>query len=133
MRKLNKILLIDDDQITNHLNEHLLDELNIAHEIHIVEDGDKAFDYLVNCHGSGSESCPELVIFDHQMPNMNGRELIEALHEINFFHENDAVFMSIGVNPIQKDTEILEELGVQEFTVKPLSKEKMLDVYNKYW
>jgi response regulator RpfG family c-di-GMP phosphodiesterase len=133
MRKLNKILLIDDDQITNHIHKHLLEELNITHEIQALEDGDKALDFLVNCHGSVLEPCPELVIFDHQMPNMTGRELIEALHEMNFIQENDTVFMSLGINPNQKDVEILEELGVQEFAIKPLSKEKVMDVYNKYW
>lgn len=133
MKKLNRILLIDDDNVTNFINKDLLEGLNIAREIHVVEDGEKAFDYLINCGERYSQDCPDLVIFDHQMPNMDGKELIEALNKLNFFKEHKAVFMFLEVNSFPKDVEALKDLGVQEFTSKPLSQEKIMDVYNKYW
>lgn len=133
MKKLNKILLIDDDEVTNYINKGLLEELNIAEEVQVIEDGEKAFEYLARCGKSSSQACPEFVIFDHQMPNMDGRELIEALDEINFIKENKVVFMFLGVSSIQADIETMKEMGVQEFTTKPLSETKILDVYNKHW
>lgn len=133
MKKLNKILLIDDDDVTNYINKDLLEGLNIAEEVQVIEDGEKAFEYLASCGESSSQGCPELIIFDHQMPNMDGRELIEALDEINFIKENKVVFMFLGVSSIQADVETMKELGVQEFTTKPLSETKILDVYSKHW
>lgn len=67
------------------------------------------------------------------MLHMDGKELIEALDKINFIKKNKVVFMFLGVNSIQTDVETMKELGVQEFTTKPLLEEKVMDVYNKYW
>ena len=133
MKKLNKILLIEDDDVTNYINKDLLEGLNIAHEVEIVEDGEKAFEYLSRCGKGSSRVCPELIIFDHQMPNMDGKELIEALDKINFMKENKVVFMFLGVSSLQADIESMKEYGVQEFTTKPLSETKIMDVYSKHW
>ena len=133
MKKLNKILLIDDDEVTNYINKDLLEGLNIAHEVEVIEDGEKAFEYLTSCEKGSSKACPELIIFDHQMPNMDGKELIEALDKIHFIKENNVVFMFLGVNSVHADVETMKELGVQEFTTKPLSETKVMDVYNRHW
>lgn len=133
MKKLNKILLIDDDEVTNFINKDLLEGLNIVREVQVIEDGEKAFEYLLQCVGDFLKICPELIIFDNQMPNMDGRELIEALHKIGFIERSEAVFMSLNVNAPQKDIDALKELGIQEFTTKPLSEERVMDIYHKYW
>lgn len=133
MKKLNKILLIDDDDVTNYINKDLLEGLNIAREVQVIEDGEKAFKFLTRCGESSSQACPEFIIFDHQMPKMDGKELIEALSKINFIKENKVVFMFLGVSSIHADVESMKELGVQEFTTKPLSEAKVLDVYKKHW
>ncbi len=133
MKKLNKILLIDDDEVTNYINRGILESLNIAEEIQVIEDGERAFNYLIRCAGIGSLLCPEFVIFDHQMPNMDGTELIEALNEVNFMKENKVVFMFLGVNAARKDLEVLKDLGIREFASKPLSVDHVMDVYRKYW
>lgn len=66
MKKLNEILLIDDDEITNFTNKSLIEDLDIAHGVQVLEDGEEAFDYLVECSESLQKTCPEFVIFDHQ-------------------------------------------------------------------
>jgi CheY-like chemotaxis protein len=133
MKKLNKILLIDDDQVTNFLNKDLIEGLNIAKEVQVIEDGGEAFEYLTGCTGNFQKPCPELVIFDHQMPCMDGMELIESLNNTGFMKEGKVIFMYLNVNSKQQDIDALKELGVQEFTIKPLSQEKVMEVYLKYW
>lgn len=133
MKKLNKILLIDDDDVTNFINKDLLEGLGIAREVQIIEDGEKAFEYLLQCTGDDMKVCPEVVIFDHQMPNMDGRELIEALSKIGFIQRSGVMFMYLDVNAQQKDVDALKALGVHEFSLKPLSEEKIMDIYHKYW
>ena len=131
MEKLNKILLLDDDEVSNYINKDILERLNIANEIQVIEDGEKAFEYLAKC--GESLACPELIIFAHQIPNMNGIEVMEALNEVNFLKNNEVVFMFLDINSTQNEIETLKELGVQEFTTKPLSEEKVMGVFNKYW
>lgn len=133
MKKLNKILLIDDDEVTNYINKDLLEGLDIAREVQVIEDGEQAYEYLARCGRSSSVVCPEFIIFDHQMPHMDGKELIEALAKINFIKEHKVVFMFLGVSSIQTDVESMKELGVQEFTIKPLSEAKVMEVYSRHW
>ena len=131
MVKLNKILLIDDDEVSNYLIKDLLERLNIAHEIKVIEDGEKAFEYLAKC--GESLACPEFIIFANQITNMDGIEIVEAVNEINFMKRNEAVFMFLDINSKQNEIDTLKELGVQEFTTKPLSEEKVMGVFNKHW
>jgi CheY-like chemotaxis protein len=133
MKKLNKILLIDDDKVTNFLNKDLIEGLNIAKEVQVIEDGGEAFEYLAGCTGNFQNPCPEFVIFDHQMPCMDGMELIESLYNTGFMKDGKVIFMYLNVDSKQQDIDALKELGVQEFTTKPLSQEKVMEVYHKYW
>lgn len=133
MKKLNKILLIDDDEVTNYINKDLLEEMDIAREVEVIKDGEKAFEYLLQCIGGFLKACPEFVIFDHQMPNMDGLELMEALSKVGFIKKTKSVFMYLNVNARQQDIEMLKNLGVHEFITKPLSEERVMDIYRRYW
>lgn len=44
--KFNQVLLVDDDEITNFLNQSLLQELQVAHHIHVTQDGLEALDFI---------------------------------------------------------------------------------------
>lgn len=134
MKKLQTILLVDDDKVNNFLNKTLLEELGIAQQITVVTNGLLALHYLQDhCHSKQLQGCPSLVIFDHQMPVMDGMELIQALHKINFIIEQKIIFILLGIHTLQPEIEAFQRLGVQEFTTKPLSKEIVLEVYHKYW
>ncbi len=133
MRKLNKILLIDDDKINNYLNEILLQDLNIAEEIKVVLNGQLALDYILDSCKSTQKICPELIILDHYMPVMDGIEFMEALNKEDFINRANVVFILLAIHSTKEDIETFKKLGVQEFTSKPLSKETVLEVYHKYW
>ena len=132
MGKLKKILLIDDDKVNNYPTEELLLNLSIAEEIHVELNGKKALGYLLaNC--DPERMCPELIIFDHHMPVMDGMEFIKALNEMGFVNREAVVFILLAIDSKQEDIEEFQRLGVQEFTLKPLSEKFILDCYFKYF
>ena len=134
MKKIDTILLVDDDKVNNYLTENLLKELNIAHQIKVVTNGLSALNYLKEeCLTRKKRACPALVIFDYQMPVMDGMEFIKALHAMDFIHEQQVVFLLLGIYTTPADIEAFQQLGVQEFTTKPLSKKVVMDAYYKYW
>ncbi|MDO1451333.1 response regulator [Rhodocytophaga aerolata] len=133
MKKLKTILLVDDDQVNNYLNKIILQELAIAETIHIASNGKIALAYLLEHCESTSRICPELIIFDHQMPVMDGMELIKSLQANDFINRKEVVFILLGIHTKAEDIKKFQELGVQEFTTKPLSKETVMEVYHKYW
>ena len=77
MKKLNKILLVDDDPINNFLNEKILRDLSIAQEIKVLTNGKLAFDYILNYCNSPEKNGPALIILYHHIPFMDGLELMQ--------------------------------------------------------
>ncbi len=75
--------------------------------------------------------CPELIIFDHHMPIMDGMEFIKALNDIGFVNREEVVFILLAIDSKKEDIEEFQRLGVQEFTYKPLSEKTVLDAYHK--
>lgn len=133
MKKLNLILLVDDDPTSNFLNKRLLQDLQMTEEIKVLTNGKMALDYMLeNCHSS-AKACPQLIILDHHMPLMDGLELMIALHQSGILAKRQIVFLLLAIDTRQEDKEAFRRLGVQEFTSKPLSKKTVLDAYKKYW
>ncbi len=133
MKKLEKILLVDDDKANNYINEQLLKELDISKQIHVATSGYKALQYVLENCESVHKTCPELIIFDHYMPIMNGMEFIKELHKIDFINKHEVIFILLGIHSKPEDIQEFKRLGVQEFTSKPLSKEVLLDAYQEYF
>lgn len=132
MKKLKKILLIDDDKVNNYLNQIILEELHIAEEIVVLTNGNLGLNYLLESCKS-FDSCPELVIFDHRMPIMDGMEMMLNLKQVGFLDRAKVVFILLGIHSKSEDITKFSELGVQEYTDKPLSKEAVMEAYHKYF
>ena len=133
MKKLSKILLVDDDATNNFLNEKLLTDLKIAQEIQVLTNGELAFDYLMAHCAAPNPGCPALVVLDHHMPIMDGLEMMEALQASGVLKKMEVVFLLLAIHSSPQDQEAFKKLGVQEFTPKPLSKKTVMAAYTKYW
>ncbi len=82
MKKLNKILLVDDDPTNNFLNEKILRDLSIAQEIEVLINGKLAFDYVLDNCNAPKKNCPALIILDHHMPVMDGLLYFFYIHGV---------------------------------------------------
>ena len=131
MPQLKKIILTDDDEVTNFINENILIDLNIAEDIKVFTDGSKAFQYILESYHN-HKSLPDMVIFDDNMP-MSGKEFIEELCKEFPSICNEVVFVLLGSSLRQKDIDAFESLGVQEFIEKPLTESAFLNIFRKYW
>lgn len=133
MRTLNKILLIDYDEVDNFINEELLRSLSISKWIEVLSDGRQGLVHLLKSCEFPDEICPNLVVFNHQIPNMDGLEMIRALEAIGFMKERKIVFLLLGNYSTEEEITFFKNLGVQVVTTKPLSKETVMYACKKYW
>lgn len=124
MKKLNSILLVDDDEPTNYLHRRLITENNLSEQIHISQTGLEAIEYLGTLKGD-TYPCPDVIFLDINMPVMNGWQFLENYR--NLPEEQKAniiiVMLTTSLNPDdhEKGT-ALEE--VRKFITKPLTLEK---------
>ena len=87
MKPLDLILLVDDDETTNHVNLRTLKRTNVATEIKIFTNGEQALNYLKWISASGttgaSPKYPDLIFLDIKMPIMDGFEFLDAFQDLN--------------------------------------------------
>lgn len=135
-KKLDCILLVDDDEPTNYLNKMILDQMKCAQHIHIAESGKEAINFLVQAGKTQNvpeNNClPELIFLDINMPAMNGWEFID-LYKKNIPGKRVIVVMlTTSLNPDDKQqAENTEE--IDGFINKPLTQEAVQSILDEYF
>jgi CheY-like chemotaxis protein len=132
-KKLNKILLVDDDYVTNFLNESLIQELEIAEQIKVANNGEEALGIVegacieqVNSH---VHVCPDLILLDVNMPVMNGFEFLEAFERLkNCYKSKISVVIMLTSSGNPTDLEMARKFDVAGYIYKPLTEEKLQQV-----
>jgi response regulator of citrate/malate metabolism len=130
MVKLNCILLVDDDSITNFINERLIRKLNITNDVKVSMNGEEGIQYIKN-QCDKDQACPELILLDINMPVMNGFEFIRAFEELKIKNKNKVKIIILTTSKNMKDVELLKSLGNFEYINKPLTEEKMFNCLTK--
>jgi response regulator of citrate/malate metabolism len=127
--KWNKIILVDDDVVTNHVHKKLINHLGFEGEVVSLPDGSQAMNYI-----SSSIEKPqprkrgekELVLLDLHMPKTNGWNFLQQFMKFDKRTKNKfrIVMISSSIHPDDIDpiTKIPE---IQEYIIKPISVDHM--------
>jgi CheY-like chemotaxis protein len=126
MKKFFKILLVDDDDVDNYLNKYVIDEMGIAERVSICKNGSEALSLLKEtclCKEDGSTTvCPELILLDINMPNMNGFEFLKELQNIN---DRSFSIVILSSSDLIQDVEEAAKFKVNYYIAKPLTIDKL--------
>jgi len=128
-KKFRSILLIDDNAADNRYNQIILEEMNIADEIQIVENGIDALTLLTK----DDHVHPDLILLDINMPKMNGWEFLEAYKKLNFQQQTKEIIVVLTTSRNPADKKRAAEIStVAEFDIKPLTPEMLKNILEKY-
>lgn len=120
MKKLNAILLIDDDPICNFLTKRMIEKCNVTDSIIVAKNGVDALAKLSE-FAPYKNICPELILTDMEMPIMDGLEFIESFKEMNFVNKDQVTIIANSTTVFQVYENRLNLLGVDYFLPKPLN------------
>lgn len=127
MKKLRSILLVDDNDTSNFLNERLLRRMAVTDKIKILSNGKTAFDYLANisqANGETSETKPELILLDINMPVIDGFEFLELYNQFDEQFRSDILVAILSTSNHPQDTSRASDFNAYYIT-KPLTIEKV--------
>lgn len=125
MIKLSSVLLVDDDPLTNDLNERLLRQLGVAHRYLAVDDGADALAVLEDLATDANPVSPVLVLLDVKMPGMDGMAFLEAYQRLPAARQQAVVIVLHTASMSSVDLGRLESLPIAGLVSKPLTKEKL--------
>jgi CheY-like chemotaxis protein len=137
-KKLNCVLLIDDDEPTNFLSRMLLEEADCATHIQVEQDGYSALEYLTRSENASGDDlrfpCPDLIFLDINMPAMNGWEFLDAYSRLEKHHKGNVVMVMLTTSLNPDDRSRAHGIpDVAGFETKPLTQEKVDHILAKYF
>jgi len=132
MDKLGCILLIESTEDDNKIMESSVKELGISETIEITTNRNEAFEFLEKGCLIEKRNCPEFVVMDLGKRKVASKEFYDLLKNINKAISNK-IQVILLLNETNKDEqESVKELGI-DYIIKPLTKEKIEGIFNRYF
>jgi len=125
MKRLSEILLIDDDDIANHLHKLLIEDLGLADHVEVAFDGEEAFEIIERKFKKGSYPQDILLLLDINMPGMDAFEFLEMFRE-KYKDAADHIHIALlSSSSNWRDVEKAKKFNVRNYLSKPLTEDKL--------
>ncbi len=126
----NNVLLVDDDSVSNFINELTLQEMNFSNLIHVSENGKEALHYLTQSL-RGFEESPDLIFLDINMPVMDGFQFLEEFEKLPLAKRKSIRVIMLTSSSATLDMSKAKRYNINGYIVKPLCKSKLEEVFKK--
>lgn len=128
--KLESILLVDDDHITNFIHQKIIDSLKCTEHMKVAKNGKEAIAYL----SQESSKFPDLIFLDINMPKMNGWEFLEAYEQLSKDSGNKSIIVILTTSQNPDDFEKAKSNPhVNLIENKPLTKDMINNIVTYYF
>jgi CheY-like chemotaxis protein len=131
------ILLVDDSEDDVFFMQRALKSAAISNPVMVVDDGQKAIDYLAGTGQFGDRAAfplPGLIFLDLKMPGRKGLEVLEWIRQQDSLRHIVVVILTSSQEP--SDLRNAYRLGANSFLVKPSTTEQLNELagaIKAYW
>lgn len=123
MKKINLAYIIDDDEIIIYLTNKLIMNAEFCNQLETFTEAKTALERLKLALQTG-ENIPDVVLFDLNMPEMNGWDFIEEFKKLDFGKEIPTFIFTSSIDPNDKQRSFQYE-EIKDFITKPLTLQKL--------
>lgn len=134
MGLLEKVVVIDDDNISGFIAKITIKKLDLAERIRIINSPSYALKFLEErCIEKTDGICPELVLLDFMFPTTNAIEILEQLECKGLVIGKSIILVIVSTLDLkEEDKARLQELKVSDFLVKPITEQSLEAIVEKY-
>lgn len=138
MKKLNCILLVDDNVDDNFFHTIVITDAAAAVNVKTATTGEKAIAYLEKSK-QGDPDCPmpDLVFLDINMPGMNGFEFLEEAKTKKLINNERPIIVVMLTSSLNPNDEKMarEKFGseIRDYQNKPLTGVMLKGIIEKYF
>ena len=128
-----RVMILDDDHITNFLTESILEEAGFAFPVQIFTDPVVALQYIENQFNPlGDENArlpiPDLMFVDANMTTLDGFEFLQQLEKVCPAMYRNTLFCLLTNSSRTEDAKKAMESGFNTYIQKPLNECKLRSV-----
>ncbi len=123
MKKVNLAYIIDDDEIIIYLTNKLIMNADFCNQLETFTEANKALERLKLALQTG-ENIPDVILFDLNMPEMNGWDFIDEFKKLDFGKEIPTFIFTSSIDPNDKQRSYQYE-EIKDFITKPLTLQKL--------
>jgi CheY-like chemotaxis protein len=133
MKRLNCVLIIDDDRVSNYVSENVIRGMGMSSMINTVTGGLAGLEYVkYQCNEENDFACPDLIVLDINMRLINGVEFVKEYRRMNL--PSHSVIVILSTLPLREEQKSeLINMGVTHFYTKPLNAEKISEIMEDYF
>jgi CheY-like chemotaxis protein len=132
-KDLRCIMLVDDNQDDNFFHEREIKKTNLAINVIAKKTGLEALDYLKSKKVIAYMQ-PDLIFLDINMPGMNGWEFLKEYNQLDNKLQSEVIVIMLTTSDNPDDESKAKTWDfVSDYITKPLTKEKMEVIVNKYF
>jgi len=129
-KKLNCILLIDDDTEDNYFHQLVINEMNITERVEVALNGVEALNFLKN----ENQIQPDIIFLDINMPKMNGWEFLDAYKELRADQKAKVLVVMLTTSVSPSDKVKAEQFpDIVGFNSKPLTEEMLTKILEEHF
>lgn len=131
------ILLVEDDENDVLFMHRALKKAGMLEQLKVVEDGQKAIDYMEGAGTFRDRSefpLPCLVLLDLKLPRVRGLEVLEWIRRQTKFQTTIVVVLTSS--KLSTDIQAAYRLGANSYLVKPSDPHELpatMDLIKRYW
>jgi chemotaxis family two-component system response regulator Rcp1 len=98
------ILLAEDNSADVELVREALLDRAIAYDLHVVEDGERAIDFIERLDRDSTLQCPKLLLLDLHLPKRDGEEVLRRLRASGRCGQTPVVILTASDSPGDRET-----------------------------
>lgn len=128
MKTINSLYLVDDDDIYRFLTCKIIKESHLVDKVWMYTNGQEAIESLSKSIQS-NEKLPQIILLDLTMPVMDGWEFLDEFNVLKSYTDEPISIYIVSSSISPKDiAKVQEYKSVKDFVIKPITKEKFLDL-----
>jgi CheY-like chemotaxis protein len=123
---MKRVFLIDDDDVFVFLTKKIIERSGANVLLSVFSNGQEGIEYIKGI-AAEEDLLPDVILLDLNMPVMDGWEFLNAYQELELAKNIALYIVTSSISPyeVERAKHIKE---VQEFIVKPIAKEKFIDI-----